>query len=146
MAGALGVDFPFLDAAYRQRPAADDSGGRSFMQAYQFAQQQKLAQRKQAMEEQQQSMLLPLQTEALRMQTQANALNLIESKRKADFALNVKSGNALLAEKMATIDWSSPADRASIWEVGKRYPELLETPEWNRIQQNFINSDKANCV
>lgn len=139
MASLLGVDYPFLDAAYRPQPQQEDTGYHSFM----AARQQKLAERQQAFEEQKTSMLLPMQMEASRMQMQKASLDLIESKRKADAALNVKAGNALLAEKMATIDWSDPKDRASIWEIGKQYPDLIDSPEWNRIQQNFINSDKA---
>lgn len=129
---------PFLEAAYRQRPKQEDLS-HSFISAYQFAQQQKLEERKVASQETANA----LHNEATRMQIQNFGLDFIAKKRMADATLKVKQGYALLSEKMATIDWSDAKDRASIWEIGKQYPELIETPEWNRIQQNFINSDKA---
>lgn len=133
------TSIPFLEAAYRPRPVMEDTGGQSFMRSFQAAQQVGMQQKELALR----TAMMPLQIEVMRMQQIANILGLIEAKRKADTALQIKGGNALLAEKMAKIDWSSPSDRASIWEIGKKFPELLETQEWNRIQQNFINSDKA---
>ena len=117
--------------------------GQAIASSFLAARQQKLREREQAVSEEQQQQMMPLRMEALRMQQQAAGLELAEHKRKADAALQTKAGFALLADKMATIDWSDPADRASIWSIGAKYPDLLDSPEWNRIQQNFINSDKA---
>lgn len=110
------------------------------------ARQQKMRESQMQLEEEEKRALIQghyLQNRANEQNMQMGALNIAAQMRKNDAAVNVTKGNVELARKMSTIDWTSPADRASVWEIGKQYPELLETPEWNRIQQNFINSDRA---
>lgn len=110
------------------------------------ARQQKMRESQMQLEEEEKRALIQghyLQRRATEQNMQMGALNIAAQMRKNDAAVNVTKGNVELARKMSTIDWTSPSDRASVWEIGKQYPELLETPEWNRIQQNFINSDRA---
>ncbi len=139
MASLFGQDIPFLDAAYRPRPQQEDTGGQSFMRAYQFAQQQKLKERELSMQE----ALLPSQVKLNQLHSDSLALDIAAKTNLADSLVNTKKGEALLSDKLATIDWTDPKARADIWSIGKQYPDLLNAPIWNKIQENFINSDKA---
>lgn len=141
MASLLGQDIPFLDAAYRPRAPMPDTGGESFFKGWQRAQEEK----KLALEQQQQAVMLPLQQKQAQLQIQGAALDLTQKTRMADAAINIKAGQAALADKLASIDWSNTTDRASVWEIGKQYPDLLSTPIWEKVQENFINSDKASA-
>ena len=139
MASLFGQEIEFLNAAYRPRPQQEDTGGQSFMRAYQFSQQQKLKDRELALQEQ----AAPGQLKLAQLHNDNLLLDIAAKTRLADAMTNAKAGEALLADQMATMDWTDQKQRAAIWSIGKKYPDLLSTPLWSKIQENFINSDKA---
>ena len=112
MAGALGVDYPFLDTAYRQRPYAEDTQSRSFMQAYQFAQQQKLEQRRLAMQE----AMAPIQMKIAQQQLAASQLQVSEAIRKRDDSLEAQTALSTFGERIrrAKIQESHQIGRAHV--------------------------------
>ena len=95
----------------------------------------------------QEGMRLGMEQQRLPYELAGQALNLQRNQNLLAADTEAKKGQVELSKALADIaksgGWADPKSRASVFDVGARYPALLDTPIWKQTQDNFEKADRV---
>lgn len=142
MASLLGVDYPFLDAAYRPAPPPDDSGIRSFMEA----RRQRLAERQHALEEQQQAMQQAesaIRRKVEEQTFQLNAIKITDAIRSRDDQVQAQGAFSVFADRIRRaqqLGASEPVAQKGVTDWLAENRGLLSLPAGKALWDDYLKS------
>lgn len=78
---------------------------------------------------------------------QSQVLELAQQRNMLDYSNQVKSGQVEFANTLSEVakagGWNDPAARSKVFDVGARFPALMDTPVWKQTMDNFSKADVA---
>lgn len=146
MASLFGQEIEFLNSAYRPRAQQPDTGGQSFMRAFERAQDMKLKERELALQEQQAKMQM---TEAIVRQKVAdqtfkiNALKIEDAIRLRDDEIAAQGALSTFGERIRRakiIGPNEPTAQAGVIEWADKYRGLLTMPAGKALWDDYLQS------
>lgn len=100
-----------------------------------------LAQRELNMRQQEQDALLPIRQQLLSNQVKNTALDIQDGlNRQQDYLLNKQAFvelGATAKQISANAAWANPESEAAVWDIARRYPSVVSTPQFKNVIQQF---------